>query len=78
MNAAYDRIKEIRNELYEINRKEAHNLFRLARRAHEHGADKVANELQDEAWLLYTTCEAYPERLVAYELQYKTKHAFRY
>ena len=78
MNTAYDRIKEIRDELYEINRKEAHNLFRLARRAHEHGADKVANELQDEAWFLYNTCEAYPERLLEWGFAYNTKHAFRY
>lgn len=78
MNAQFDRINEMRTELIEIARKEAHNLFRLARRAHEHGADKIANEMQDEAWLLYTTIEAYPERLVEYGLSYKTKHAFRY
>lgn len=78
MNAAFDRIQEIRTELIEISRKEAQNLFRLAKEAHERGEDRLANEIQDEAWLLYNTCEAYPERLVEYGLQFKTKHAFRY
>lgn len=78
MNTAFNRIEEMRREIIEIARKEAHNLFRLSQRAHDHGAEKTANEMQDEAWYLYNTIEAYPERLLEWKYSYNTKHAFRY
>jgi hypothetical protein len=78
MNAAFDRINEMRTELIEMARKEAHNLFRIARKADDHGAHKTAIEIREEAWELYTTYEAYPERIIEWNFPRKHKHAFRY
>lgn len=78
LNDTLDTINKIRIELGEMARKEATNLFRLARRAEAHGVSaKIVNEIREEAWELYNTLDVYTERLLTYEYISKTKYAFR-
>lgn len=72
------RINEIRQELKEMAEKEATKLFRLAWRAEEHGCKRETVEaIRDEARWLHETAQAYPDRIVHWEFEYKFKFAFR-
>lgn len=71
-------IEHIRNELTHIVEQEATNLYRLARKAREHGVDpNTVNEITEEANHLHRTLTTYPERILEWDFEYNTKYAFR-
>ena len=69
-------LRKIRDELEEIARKEAKQLFRLAWRALRHGCKReTVEKIREEARWLCETGTAYPERLLD---PFKTwQYAFR-
>ena len=69
-------LREIRWQLREMADKEAMKLWRLARNLQKRGgsAETVA-AIREEASQLHMT--AYPERLIAWDAEYKFKYAFR-
>lgn len=71
-------LEAIRNQLKEKADKEAHRLWRIARRAWKRGcSQQLINAIRAEANWLHTTATAYPERLLEWEFEYKFKYAFR-
>lgn len=73
-------MKDIERLWWEIRmsaEKEAYRLWRLARKAENHGCKKTAEEMRQEARELHTTMTAYPERIIADSFKYKFKYAFR-
>lgn len=71
-------LEEIRWRLKEKAEKEAHRLWRIARRAWKHGCSKeLIREIREEARWLHGTAQAYPERMLDWEFEYKFKYAFR-
>lgn len=76
--ATFDEIRDIKWQLREIAEKEAMNLYRLARKAQEHGvSDSVVAEIREEARNLERNGVAYPERILDWKFEYETKYAFR-
>lgn len=68
----------IKNYLEEKAEKEAYRLWRIARRALKHKcSQRLVNEIREEANWLHTTAQAYPERLLEWNFEYKFKYAFR-
>lgn len=68
----------IKNYLEEKAEKEAYRLWRIARRALKHKcSQQLVNEIREEANWLHTTAQAYPERLLEWNFEYKFKYAFR-
>lgn len=73
------RIESIRNELKEMAEKEAHYLWRMARRAWKHGCSKeLINKIREEANWCHTTAKAYPDRLIHWKSDYDLKFAFKH
>lgn len=71
-------LEAIRNQLIEKADKEAHRLWRIARRAWKHGcSQQLINAIREEANWLHTTAKAHPERLLEWDFEYKFKYAFR-
>ena len=71
-------LEAIKYELVEIIEKEATNLYRLARKAKEHGvSDEVINQIREEADELRVNCTANPDRILEWRYGYRTKYAFR-
>ena len=71
-------LKEIRNKLKEKAEREATKLWRMARKAQQHGcSSKLVHEIREEANWLHGTATAYPDRLIHWEFEYKYKYAFR-
>lgn len=71
-------LEAIRNQLEEKAEKEAHRLWRIARRALKRGcSQQLINAIREEANWLHTTAKAYPERLLEWNFEYKFKYAFR-
>lgn len=69
-------LKEIREQLKEIAEREATKLYRMARKLQKKGGSaEIIAEIREEASQLHMT--AYPERLVAWDTEYKFKYAFR-
>lgn len=78
MKATLSTLRDLRYQLTEMIEKEAMNLSRLARKAQEHGVrEEVVNEIMKEAWILKENARAYPERILSWDIEYKTKYAFR-
>lgn len=71
-------LRTIREELEEKSEKEAQKLYRLARRAVKHGCrQETVAEIREEANWCHNTGTAYPERLVAWDVEYNFKYAFK-
>ena len=71
-------LEEIRWQLKEAADKEAHRLWRLARNAFKHGcSQQLVNAIREEANWLHTNGTAYPDRLIAWDFEYKFKYAFK-
>lgn len=71
-------LEAIRDQLTEKADKEAHRLWRIARKARKHGcSQQLINAIRKEAYWLHTAAKAYPERLLDWEFEYKFKYAFR-
>lgn len=78
MKVKLSALTRIRRQFTLIAEEEATNLFRLARKAQEHGVrEEVVNEIMKEAWILRENAQAYPERILSWDFEYKTKYAFR-
>lgn len=78
MKTTLSTLRDLRYQLTEMIEKEASNLLRLARKASEHGVrEEVVREITKEAWLLRENAKAYPERILNWDFEYKTKYAFR-
>lgn len=72
------RIQDMRDELKEMAEKEAVRLWRLARRAEKKGCSgTLVAEIREEANWLHTTAQAYPERMLSWDFEYKHKYSFR-
>lgn len=72
------RVDEIRKELIEMAKKEAQFLWRMARKAEEHGCSAdLIKEIMGEAGWCCITSTAYPERLVDRNIAYDLKYAFK-
>ena len=67
----------MREELANKAEREAMRLFRLARQAEKHNAECTAILIRREAHDLLTNYKTYPERLLAWDFEYKFKYAFR-
>lgn len=71
-------LKEIRDRLKEKAISEANRLWRMARKAEKHGCNgTLVQEIREEASWLNDTAARYPDRLVHWEYEYKSKYAFR-
>ena len=71
------RLNDIHHELRDMAEREAYKLWRMAWRAKAKGcSDKLINQIKDEAWDLYNTYTAYPERLLDNNAKHKLKYAF--
>ena len=71
-------LKEIRNILKEKASRESTRLWRIARKAQQHGCSgELVQEIRKEACWLHSTATAYPDRLIYWEFEYKYKYAFR-
>lgn len=71
-------LESLRYELTHIVEQEATNLYRLARKAEQHGVKQsVIDEIREEANYLHTTLTTYPERILDWDFEYNTKYAFR-
>ena len=71
-------LTKLHYELKEQARQEAYKLWRLARRCKEHGvSQKTIDEIRNEAHHCHTTLTAYPERMVAWDFEYRMKWAFK-
>ena len=78
MKTTLDTLDEIRRELERIAQKEATNLFRLARKAKEHGVKtETVEEIREEGMRLAREYTTYPDRLLEWHFEYETKYAFR-
>ena len=78
MKTTLSTLRDLRYQLAEMIEKEAMNLSRLARKAREHGVrDEVITEILEEAYTLRQNARAYPERILEWDFEYKTKYAFR-
>lgn len=78
MKTTLSTLRDLRYQLTEMIEKEASNLLRLARKAREHGVrDEVIAEIIKEAYILRQNARAYPERILEWDFEYKTKYAFR-
>lgn len=78
MGLIFDRVKEIRLELATIAEKEAHKLWRLARKAEAHGvSDKLVNAIREEGWSVWDSRNN-PDRLIEWRFEYQHKYAFRF
>lgn len=78
MKTTLSTLRDLRYQLTEMIEKEAMNLSRLARKAQEHGVrEEVVREIREEAWRLRENAKAYPERILNWDFEYKTKYAFR-
>lgn len=72
------RIDEIREELSGIAEKEAYFLYRMARKAGEHGCSAdLVREIREEANWCYNTAMIYPDRLICWKREYDMKYAFK-
>ena len=67
----------MREELANKAEREAIRLFRLARQAEKHNAEYTALLIRREAHDLLTNYRTYPERLLAWDFEYKFTYAFR-
>ena len=77
MRVTIDTLKKICGELSEMAEKEAKNLWRLARKAQEHGvSDRLVNKIREEGWEIWNMRNN-PDRLLDWTFEYKTKYAFR-
>ena len=71
-------LKRIHYELIEKAKQEAFKLWRLARKARKHGvSESTIQAIRDEADYCYRTLTAYPERMIAWDFEYKMKYAFK-
>lgn len=68
---------KMREELANKAEREAMRLFRLARQAEKHNAECTAILIRREAHDLLTNYKTYPERLLAWDFEYKFTYAFR-
>lgn len=74
----FDQLRDIKWQLREIAEREATNLYRLARKAKEHGVSQsIVDEIREEANNLSRNSVAYPERILEWKYEYETKYAFR-
>lgn len=72
-------LRNYRNELKELAKKEATKLWRLARRAKAHNVSaELTHKIQEEADYCYRTLTTYPERMLEWDFQYGMKYAFKY
>lgn len=72
------RFREMRYELVDMAKAEAYRLWRLARKANEHGcSNELVAAIREEANWLHTTGRSYPERLLGWQFQYEFKYAFK-
>ena len=71
-------LQEIRQRLEEMAEQEASRLFRLARRAKDHGCKmETVEAIKNEARWLHETGTAYPDRLICWKFEYDFKYAFK-
>lgn len=72
------RLEEIREELIEMAEEEAQFLWRMARKAGEHGCSTdLVRKIREEANWCHNTATAYPDRLIYWKIEYDMKYAFR-
>lgn len=72
------KLKEMREQLKQLAEAEAMKLWRIARRAQKHGCSaELVQKIREEANWLHTTGQAYPDRLLEWEFEYKFKFAFK-
>jgi hypothetical protein len=72
-------LKAIKNELELKSEREATKLFRLAWRAVAHGCKpETVAKIREEARWLHESGTAYPERLIAWDFEYKFRYAFKF
>lgn len=72
-------IRNMRQTLIDMAKKEAIRLWRLARRCKKRGiSEETVREIHEEACYLDTNVTAYPERILTWDAKYKFKYAFRY
>lgn len=72
-------LHRIHRELVQMAEREATHLWRLARKAEEHGVspDTVA-AIREEADYCHRILTASPARMVEWDFQYKMKYAFKF
>lgn len=72
------RLDVIREELINMAGEEANFLWRIARKAYEHGCSpKLVKKIRDEANWCHETAKAYPDRLIYWKTEYEMKYAFK-
>lgn len=71
-------LRKIREQLKAMAETEATKLYRLAWRAEAHGCKReTITAIREEARWLHETAQAYPDRLLDWEFEYKFKYAFK-
>lgn len=71
-------LNRIHQELVQMVEREAYHLWRLARKAEEHGVSrKTVAAIREEADYCYRTLTASPDRLIEWDFQQKMKYAFK-
>lgn len=74
-----NRLESIRYDLIMMAEREAMKLWRLARKAQEHGvSNECINNIREEAFIMHDTMRSYPERLLNWDFKYNYKYAFKY
>lgn len=72
-----NRLTDMRYDLMMMAERESMKLWRLARKAKEHGVSStVVQSIREEADIMHNTMTAYPERLLDWDFKYKYKYAF--
>ena len=72
------RLEQMKAELEVMAEREAIKLWRIARRAQKHGcSNELVQAIREEANWLYTTGQAYPDRLLDWKFEYEFKYAFK-
>ena len=72
------RLRQMRDELSYMAEREAMKLWRIAKQAEKRNCSaELIRAIREEANWLNTYGYAYPERLLAWEFEYKFKYAFK-
>lgn len=72
------RLDDIRQELIDMAEREASFLWRMARKAKEHGCSpELVAGIREEAFWCHTTAKAYPDRLIYRKRDCDMKYAFK-
>lgn len=72
------KLDDIRQELINMAAEEAKFLWRMARKAKQHGCSrKLVAEIREEADWCHNTAKSYPDRLIYWKRDFNMKYAFK-